>query len=67
MNEVRGVLTVVVQKNYRKPTDPAGTTWSKVVTIHKEMHVTMSQAEEILARWKDCNPDAMGSFQAALY
>lgn len=67
MNEVRGTLRVVVQKEYRKPGDGPNTHWNKVVTIHTEHSVTLEQAQEILERWKKVNPDCMGSYQAALY
>jgi hypothetical protein len=63
-----GQLVVYVTMDYRKPgKHNAQSTWSKLVTIHTEHHVTVEQAHEALTEWKKVNQNVVGKFTAALY
>jgi hypothetical protein len=61
-----GNMTVSMQVQFRKPGQD-NCTWHKLVMLHREQHVTVDQAKEILAKWKAVNPEVIGSFQMGLY
>jgi len=61
-----GTMTVHMQVSYRKPGHP-NCSWSKMVLLCREQHVTLDQAKDVLAKWKECNPECIGHFSLALY
>lgn len=67
MDEARGTLTIVMPVQYKKPGHD-GCYWTKTVILHREMAVTVRQAQEILERWKTVNaPGCMGDFRMGMF